>query len=428
MEAISKPAFNKLKTAPQGPGVYYLKNKQGKIIYIGKAVNLAKRIAVYFQKNTANQRGIRALIKNELHSFNYTETGTEVEALIKEAHAVKTYQPKYNTLLKDDKNFIHVVITKETWPRVILTHQPQVWNHKAAIYGPFVKGREIKRLMRSLRKILPYRTCKNIASKPCLDSKIGLCPIHEPERARLYPYHLELLHDFLKGKARRTITKKLENRMRLASARQAFEEAAAWKSLLRVYKTILQPRHLINDVPRLSNQTSVRQALVTIQKIIGMQELPYRIEIFDISNLCHDAATGSMVVFINGLPAKSHYRRFLIRLKRGGDSNKINEVISRRFQHPEWDTPNLLLIDGGRAQLNAALKALKHKNINLPAVISLAKSGNILYTITNSIPLSSMPDEARFLLERLIQEAHRFAISYHRKRRALDFTKKTKKT
>jgi len=338
----------KIEKLPETPGVYIFKDKNENILYIGKAKNIKKRVKQHFQKQ---QKWIWDFVE-DIADVEVLECESEKEAMLLEAELIKRYQPKFNIEWKDDKNYFFVGVTKEDFPRVFLTHQTklQISNCKLQIdyFGPFVKGSELKRFLAEIRRILPFRTCKNLPKKPCLYYHLGVClaPCQNKRQKKKYQKMIETL-----------------------------------KVLLRIY--------LQEDV---------------------------RIEGYDISNISGSLATGSMVVFEKGKPKKSDYRKFRIKKVKGqNDVKSLREVLLRRMKHKEWKIPDLILLDGGKGQLKAANK------IDIPT-ISLAKKGKHsgkLYSrfSKNFVSLNELPEEFKNLLLKVRDEAHRFAISYHKLRR-----------
>lgn len=321
MEKFKYLAKNKISKLPKTPGVYAFFNGR-KILYIGKAVNIKERV---------KQHGAK-IVLNQVKHIAYIETGSEHKALILEAKLIKKYQPKYNTAWKDDKNYFYVGITREEFPRVFITHQPNSLlkpgfngSAEARLLGPFVDGKKLKQALKDLRKIHPYRTCKTIPKKPCLWYHLEQCPA-----PCLFPI-----------------------------------------------------KHL---------------------------------EAYDISNIQGQEAAGSMVTFINGKPNKNFYRRFKIKTVSGpNDVAMIGEVLSRRLKHKEWPYPDIILIDGGRAQLNVACATFNVKQARPIKIIALAKKNHELYVAGQKKPvlLESLPREFANLILRARDEAHRFAKAYH---------------
>ncbi|MDP3996060.1 MAG: hypothetical protein Q8P74_02325 [bacterium] len=313
---------DKISQLPKTVGVYCFKSK-GKILYIGKAVNIKERVKQH--------KDIFSFAEN----IGCIRTDSEGEALILESKLIKEYQPRYNVVWKDDKNYFYIGITKEEFPRIFITHQTKDKNTEYV--GPFVDGKSLKQALEELRKHSPYRTCKSMptrktAARPCLWYHLGQC---------------------------------------IAPC---------------LFADIFRAKH---------------------------------VEAYDVSNIQGKEATGSMVTFINGKPDKNFYRRFKIKLtNKPNDVAMLKEVLSRRFNHPEWPYPDLILIDGGKAQLDIATSVAKTHNLKA-RITALAKRNNELYIegVKEPVLLKNLPRETFNLLLQLRDEAHRFAINYHHKLR-----------
>lgn len=360
---------NKIARLPKSSGVYAFK-KGWKFLYIGKAKNIRERV-----KNHSELLGLAAKVA-------YIETDSEIEALLLEAKLIKKYQPKYNVVWRDDKNYFYICITKQDFPRLFITHQ--ACPEPAAKLGPFVDGKALKKTLRILRKVFPYYTQKKHPEGLCPWCHLGLCPGPNPNRKE-YKKSIKNLISVLEGK-RKVVLKNLKKEMKKASDSQDFEKAA-----------------------------KIRDQITALEKVLKHDNGRFkRIEAYDISNIQGKEATGSMVVFQNGKPAKSQYRRFKIKMaKKPNDVAMLKEVLRRRFKHQEWPCPDLILIDGGKAQLNAATSITK-----IPAM-ALAKKENKLYIEGRKRPvlLKSLPREISNLILQLRDEAHRFARKYHHKLR-----------
>jgi len=382
---MNKFKFLKISTAlPESPGVYAFK-KEKSIVYIGKAVNIRERIKSHKK------------LLGQAEKIGYIKTGSEIEALILEAKLIKKYKPKYNTIWKDDKNYFFVALTKEKSPRIFITHQTEQNNN---CLGPFVDGSSLKQSLTVLRKAFPFRTCQVLPKKPCLWRQLNLCPapcILKTEA--VCRRNAKNISRILRGE-KNQVLKSLKKEMKLASKKQDYEKAARIRNKIFYLENIIKKA----DTPDLASMLKGKKPIS-------------KIEAYDISNIQGKEATGSMAVFIEGRPNKNLYRRFKIKIQgKPNDTAMIKEIIGRRMNHKEWPYPDLILIDGGKAQLNAAAKA-KTENIK---IISLAKKENKLFVENrkNPILLKSLSRETFNLILHLRDEAHRFAIAYHRKLRA----------
>ncbi|MDP2864106.1 MAG: UvrB/UvrC motif-containing protein [bacterium] len=417
---------NKIENLPKVPGVYTF-NKGAKLFYIGKAANIKERVKQHKELlNLANQLG-------------YIKTDSEIEALILEANLIKKYKPKYNVVWRDDKNYFYVGITKENFPQVFITHQPklQTTNYKlqTKYIGPFVDGTVLKATLKILRKVFPYRSCKNLPKRPCLWYHLNRCqapcllksklikeiPIDSLKIKRASQKNADNLIKILKeGKSQ--VLKGLKREMKMAAKSQNFERAAKIRDQTRALERILSNAKIFELQPfQAINWSQIQK---TLQKILKLKYRISRIEAYDVSNIQGQEATGSMVTFINGKPEKSQYRKFKIRIAgKPNDVAMLKEILYRRINHPEWPFPDLILIDGGKAQLNAALHCLMNlKFISQIKVVALAKKHNELFIEGRKQPilLKKLPGVIFNLILQLRDEAHRFAISYHHKLREID--------
>lgn len=404
---------NKINQLPKTAGVYALKKSDG-FLYVGKAVNLRERVKNHFGKTGYRDN----LFMNQAQKIGYIKTDSEIEALILEANLIKKYQPKYNVMWRDDKNYFFVGITKENFSRVFITHQTKL---KIDYIGPFVDGRALRQTLRILRKAFPYYTVKKHPLALCSWCHLGLCPGPNPVKSE-YQKNIRNLIAVLKGK-RKNILEKLKIEMRLASKRNDFEKAAAVRDqILALEKVISHTRTKRRVKIRFISSTVWKKTEKELKKILKTRKKISKIEAYDVSNIQGKMATGSMVTFINGKPNKNLYRKFKIRIEgKPNDTAMIKETLSRRLAHEEWGFPDLILIDGGRGQLNIALRCLKPEFQRIGAM-ALAKRKNELFVEGRKEPvfLKSLPREIFNLILQLRDEAHRFALSYHRKLRDID--------
>jgi len=435
----------KVSQLPKSPGVYALKNGE-EFLYIGKATNIRERVKNHFQRPTVMwEKSI--LLRQGFggqRKIGSIKTDSEIEALILEANLIKKYQPKYNVVWRDDKNYFFVGITREDFPRVFWTHQPKsISNFKFQIsnfIGPFVDGKALKQTLKVLRKVFPYRSCKNLPKRPCLWYQFSRCSapcLMESNVAKEINFEKKLkkgcqnnaknLMRILQGE-KIQVLKNLKKEMREASKIQEFEKAAKIKNQITALEKVLahakifdwlgEEYLLTRSWPNYQVWKDVEEKL---RKVLKTKKEISRIEAYDVSNIQGQLATGAMVTFINGFPDKNFYRRFKIKITgKSDDIGMIKEVLKRRFKHLEWSLPDLILIDGGIAQLNAALKCkMKNEKCKTIKVISLAKKENKLYVENRKKPiwLKSLPREIFNLILQLRDEAHRFAISYHKKLR-----------
>ena len=406
---MKAPSMKKLyEKLPETPGVYIMKGKKGKILYIGKAVNLKRRVSSYFQK--AHNARLEKLV-NEIKKIDVEQTDSALEALILESALIKKHRPEYNIREKDDKSFLYVEITREPFPRILLVRGKNlaVGTH----FGPFIYAMQIREALKILRRIFPWNihdpdTIRKPASRPCFEHQIGLCPgtcvgaITKLD----YKRNIRKIKLFFEGK-KKQIIRELEREMKTASTNLAFECAA------KIKRQIFALTH-IHDIALIKKPER--------ETVYGAGEIPKRIEGYDISNISGTAAVGSMVVFAGDKPDKSQYRKFKIRtITKPDDTGMLKEVLTRRLTHREWSLPDLMLIDGGKGQVNITKKILAEHGMKIP-VVGIAKGP----TRKKNEFIGTAPKWAKATtLIRVRNEAHRFAITYHRKVRGRAITKRT---
>jgi len=435
---------NELSNLPKTAGVYCFTDGK-ETIYIGKAINIQSRVKNHFQQPSYRDN----LFMDKVEKVGYFETGSEIEALVLEASLIKKYQPKFNIVWRDDKNYFYVAVVQngQKVPYVFITHQPKKllttnYSLQTKYVGPFVEGTALKMTLRFLRKAFPYYTSKKHPKTKCTYCHLGLCPGPDPD-LKEYKKNIKKLILILEGK-RNAVLNSLKREMKNLSKESKFEEAAKVRDQILNLQQVMshavvieQGKKKISDYtnnPAVQNtRDSVNSTQLNLgwektQKILsgllGLDKEISKIECYDVSNIQGKYATGSMVVFVNGKADKNQYRKFKIR--NGEEPNDIamlKETISRRLSHKEWQYPEIMLIDGGIAQLNIAINT---KNDNPETshikVISIAKRNKDLYVEGKKdfIPLKSLPREIYNLILQLDDEAHRFAITYHKKLRKRD--------
>lgn len=401
---------------PQTSGVYaFYKDRQ--FLYIGKAVNLRSRARNHFQQPTPKD----GIFIDSIDRIGYIETDSEIEALLLESLLIKQHKPKYNVIWKDDKNYLFVAITKEPLPRIFFTHQPNRESPTAWYAGPFVETRAIKRTLRALRRVFPYymyaKAAKPHANKPCQYCQLGLCPGPNPD-AKEYRKQIQKLKAILEGKKPRVLAQ-LQKEMADVSRKQDYERAAGLRDQLRDLEVVLSHARVLQPVQE-KQLVNWREIQAYFQQIFQTSRPLSRAEAYDISNIQGVSATGSMPVFIDGIPSRTHYRKFKVRIAgKPDDFAMLREVLTRRLAHAEWKYPDLMIIDGGKGQLSSAMKVIslspnpEAKNILL---CSIAKRHNELFLPGNPNPLllKDMPAFVSNFILHIRDEAHRFAITYHR--------------
>jgi excinuclease ABC subunit C len=419
-------AAAKVREFPQRPGVYLLKDAQGRVIYIGKAKSLRARAGSYFLKAAAEERRTAELVR-EIADIDYIEADSEVDALLVEARLVKDTQPKYNQELKDDKTFPYLEIhTREDFPRVEFTRQPSERGTK--LYGPFASASGLRGAIQVLQKIFKFRTCSlDIAEgdekwrwfRPCLLASINQCTAPCNLRVTKDDYRRDInrLRMFLDGK-KTTLLEQLRSEMAAASKELRFERAARIRDEIQMLETLDNRGELDTHEQPEVFYIDPKKGLAGLKKVLKLERQPRTIEGVDIAHLGGGETVASVVQFIDGLPFKPGYKRFKVRSVRGVDDfASIHEVVARRFQrlHAEGEAfPDILLIDGGKGQLSAGLAAFAALDLQPPTVISLAKREEEIYLAGADAPLRlSRHSYALRLLQYVRDEAHRFARHYH---------------
>ncbi len=411
----------KLAKLPQNPGIYKFFDAGGNLLYVGKSISIKKRVSSYFANKNLGPKTDQMVSK--IADIGYIKVFSEFEALLLEADLIRNNKPFYNIIAKDDKSPIYIRISKTEVPIVEITRKPESFK-KDFIKGPFPSARTTKEVLKYIRRIFPYCQHKN-PKKPCLFVHLGLCPYpysSELEKQK-YVKNIENIKKLLAGKSK-LLVKILTAEMNEYSKILMYEEAQKIKEQLQKLEYITTTYHAPKDFlerPTLVDDLTTER-LKDLAKKLKLQKKPRRIECYDISNISGKHATGSMVVFENGKPQKTQYRRFRIKvLETPNDYEMIWQVLTRRFKN-NWPLPDLIVIDGGKGQLSAASQVIAMFNKDIP-VISLAKRLEEIFLLNNSEPLS-LPKEspARQLTQALRDEAHRFAITYHRKLRSKAFT------
>lgn len=539
----------KLENLPTNPGVYLMKNDQGEIIYVGKAVNLRNRVRSYFRELKPDQAKTKALVKH-IADLEYIIADNELEALVLECNLIKKYRPKYNINLKDDKTYPFLKITNEDYPQVLVTRK--VLKDGARYFGPYPSVNELRNSLEMIRKIFPFRSCKQKVftnDRPCLNAHIQMC--YAPCVGRIskeeYNEMIEEIALFFEGR-QDGLVKRLRKEMEEAAENLDFEQAARLRDQLQGVEQIMTqqkavlggeddqdviamarginqccvqiffvrggkivgrenyflrgtddssrgeviasfmkqfyltsqfvPRHilleteleeqsileqwltekresrvylkvpkrgqakeLVDLVGRNASEALARQeqeetyqeqrtagVLEQLQNMLGLEDVPHRMECYDISNTQGTESVASMVVFVDGKPKKDQYRRFKIRTVDGAnDYASLKEVLTRRLKHGLAEQteggngkfsafPDVIMMDGGRGQVNIALEVLKELELSIP-VCGMVKDSHHrtrgLYYNNIEIPMDSH-SELFLLITRMQDEAHRFAITYHR--------------
>jgi len=396
-----KLSSEKIKKIPLSPGVYVFIAKSGDVLYVGRATSLRRRVVSYFQKNLEPR--IREMV-DLAKSIKFYKTDNLLEAVILEANLIKKYWPKYNVREKDNRSFIYIVISKkDDFPRPIIVRGREIKNFKLKnvfargkspeglnfhIFGPYQSLNVITNALRIIRRIFPYSTCQINQGRPCFNYQIGLCPgacigaILKED----YQKNIDNIVLLLSGK-KKNLIKKLQK-----------ENPDKAKFL----------KH-IQDVSLITREENVFRA--------GF----YRIEGYDISHLTGRETYGSMVVFTNNKADKNNYRLFKIKeAPKNDDLRALAEMICRRFHHPEWRLPDLILIDGGRPQIGFIDKILK---VKIPIVgISKYGSDKLVFAAKTKKSVKELIEINKETLLKARDEAHRFSLKASRRRRRKSFS------
>lgn len=428
-----------------------MRDNQAKIVYVGKAKDLRKRVASYFRNRALAPKLVSLL--SIVQQIDYIPTDSERESLLLEQKLIRRLQPLYNTMWRDDKSYPYLKLTwNEDYPRLILTRQKKTDGGK--YFGPYPNVSIIRKLLRKLwrKKIFPLRPCKYAfnqkelsregglkVSQPALYKKVqsciylhtGECPA--PCVGRISQNDYRKIADkaelFFRGKTQPLRTE-LDHEMKTAAKKLDYEKAAQIRDQLSALAHISEKVILkkINE-EAIAEQMQTSRGITELQERLRLPAPPMRIEAFDISNIQGTDAVGSLVVFEKGVPKKSEYRKFKIKTVTGQDDfSMMAEVVDRRYRRVLEEgkkVPNLVLVDGGKGQLSAAVKALQTLSkenksnalLQMP-VAALAKEQEEIFLPQQAEPIRLPQDSpALHILQWIRDEAHRFAITFHRQRR-----------
>ena len=426
---IKENADKILKKAPTEPGVYFFWDKNT-IIYAGKATNLKSRLRSYF--NAGNSDSRKVTMVERATRLTWQTAISPIEALIIEAKLIKQHKPYYNVSLRDDKQYFYVGFTEETCPRIFLIHQPAKTNNKIEMeyIGPFTDGAALKRTLKLLRKIFPYRTHKNMP-KNCLWYTLGLCPISEKptsEEIKNCQNNIEAIKRILQGEIKRLV-KNLKKEMLGYAKLENFEKAVKLRDQINGLENIYAHKKIIGDQTHEHKNSPLNGLPESLLEYLPKKDVSeWLIEGYDISNIQGGSATGSLISFMGKKPIKALYKKFRIKTVEGANDVAMHkEVMGRRLTHyKEWPLPDIFLIDGGRPQVNAVNNTLlewqKLYDIpfkKMPIIIGLAKRQEELYITTEKKPYAlSHNNPILLMFMHARDESHRFAKSYHHKLRS----------
>lgn len=434
---MNKQLEAKLKELPADPGVYFHKDKSGAIIYVGKAAVLKNRVRQYFQKSRGRDPKTEALVA-EIEDVDWMTVESELEALFLEAEMIRRYMPRYNILLRDDKAMSYIRIDYDSdFPTVGTTRRPL--DDGARYFGPYLSTQSVRQALKLLRRIFPFATRRIPGQKRAtLHYHLGLDPGLEEGKTSLEDYRANLrkLMSVVEGK-RTAVLRELERDMKRAAKTQDFETAAKLRNQVYALQN-LNKQIIFSDKEFLD--ISKDHALNELVDLLAMEAFPRRIEGYDISHMQGTDVVASMVVFTNGVSNKGEYRKFKTKKDHNNDFYNMHETISRRLSEKNrkaWGLPSLVLIDGGKGQLDAAIKARDAAGCSKLPFIGLAKReeqiviakgrSNIelntkelqrlggFMTESEDFILVNVPHNTNLvkLLQRIRDESHRFAVSYH---------------
>ncbi len=459
---VNKQLETKLKSLPKTPGVYFHKDKSGEIIYVGKAAVLSNRVRQYFQPSTAlrsrNSDPKTAALVAEIADTDWVEVDAELDALFLEAEMVRRYMPRYNILLRDDKSMVYIRIDYDSdYPTVGTTRRPL--DDGAKYFGPYLSTLSVRQALKLLRRIFPFATRKMPGAKRVsLHYHLGLDPGLEESKTSLEDYRANLrkLMSYIEGN-RTKIIKELEKDMKKFAKAKEFETAANARNQLFALKNLTK-QVVFSDKEFLD--ISKDHALAELVDLLGLKSFPKRIEGYDISHMSGTDVVASVVVFTNGASDKTEYRKFKTKKDHNNDFYNMHETIKRRLSEKNikaWGKGDVFLIDGGKGQLDAAIRArdeagqtnipfiglakreeqivikkpearsLKSEEKNQKSETRKQNSSNVelntasvqklggFITESDDYILVNLPHDTNLikLLQRIRDESHRFAVSYH---------------
>lgn len=418
--------FRNLNLLPQTPGIYQFLSEKKEILYIGKAINLKKRVSSYL--STSLELKTSRLVQR-IKFIKIIPVIYEFEALLLEAKLINLYKPKYNVIWKDDKHYIYLKITNEEFPRVLLSRRADTEEN---LFGPFPSTSALRNILRHIRKIFPFCTQKANSKRACFYTHIGLCNPCPAEvkkisgkkylrLCKIYFKNIKQIKNLFLGNIQK-VRQSLLYQMQQYSAEEKFEQATIYREKLKSLDYLLKQYHSVEayiENPLLTVQV-FRDEEKELSKILSnyfpQLNLLKRIECYDISNISGKLAVGSLVTFINGQPEKKFYRRFRIKtVNQPNDFAMLKDLLKRRLKHPEWGMPDLLVVDGGTPQCRTFKEVLTGLDIKIP-FIGIAKEDEAFVIPTNTgfdrtiLPRNST---ALHLVQRVRDEAHRFAHNYH---------------
>jgi excinuclease ABC subunit C len=397
---------DRARELPDSPGVYLFKDSGSRVIYIGKAKSLRKRVLSYLNHDLSAKTQVMV---SKISDLEYRLTPSESQAQILEAALVKELKPQYNISLKDDKSFPLIRITGEDFPVISIYRRKKASGADTSLYfGPYTNAGLLREALKVIRRIFTFRSCRIMPNKICLFGRIKLCPAPcigniTSSRYKDTIKKIILLLEFKEEE----LLHRLSRQMKEAAKEERFEEAAKLRDQLGALSAITQAD---------SKEAALSQ-LEDLQNLAGLEKIPERIEAFDISNISGQEACGSMVSFFKGSPDKNNYRRFRIKTVLGiDDYAMLAEVVGRRYfklVSLGLALPDLIIIDGGRGHLLTAGEELKKLGLEIP-LLSIAKEYENIYISGRQAPVKlKSGSRALNLIRKVRDEAHRFAVAYH---------------
>ena len=396
---------NKIQNLPQSCGVYIFRDRKKKVLYIGKALNIKKRVQNHFSSYSFKSN----LFLKQVYYIDYILTPNQSNALLLEQALIKELKPLYNIDLKDDKSYPYVVISEEMFPRVSIERFRKSDSISKIFIGPFTNKKILKEALYTIRKIFGFRTCKKMNKNACLNYHLNLCPAPCIGKidSSTYNKNIERVIMVLSGR-RKDLIEELSQEMNKLSLLQRFEEAKVLRDQIKALISIYE------------GMKGYMQDATLLKDVLSLKRLPRRIESIDISQLAGDFRVGSVVCFLDGEPLKSEYRRYRIKYTSStGDTEILKEVVYRRYRRlleEKRELPDLIIIDGGKAHLNVSYNELKKLGIDgVVDIISIAKGEEKIYTSSKKEAIIlSKNNWALQLVQRIRNEAHRFAKKYHK--------------
>ncbi len=428
----------KVAAAPDDPGCYLWKDAEARVIYVGKAKHLRRRIASYVQRLKDHQPRTLRMIQ-EAVDLEWLVTGSEVEALLTESLLIKELQPRFNVLLKDGKDFPLLAVTREEFPRVFITRDKNLAG--ADLLGPFTSAGELQRAYHFLQRAFRFRTCEldirendkgRRTFAACLNWHIKRCsaPCTTRIDAAAYGDDIRALRAFVTGRAAKgPLLNQLTERMRAAAKELRFEDAARIRDQIAALDRLKERGRLSDYREPAAPVIDIGAGVKALQEHLGLAGPARVIEGFDIAHLHGHHVVASLVQFVGGVPNKDGYRRFRVKgameQARNDDFASMREVVGRRYRRLRDEGqpfPDLVLIDGGLGQLNAALAALEAEGVVLPAIVGLAKAEETIVRPGGATLRLPRRDAGLRLLQYVRDEAHRFCRRYYHllQRQALD--------